>query len=97
FTFEQADFPTVQEISTMLFEKPDGSGGPRGLHVVEMNDVERWYAHVQKNLPWDSNILEANEWPNGFWSNDEFNILRKMNGNKKNIKTMSNEYLDFGL
>lgn len=92
----KADFKSLVEVTNLFFEQPDGNGFPRELNIAEMTDVERLYAHIQNNTPWEFDLSD-DEWWGEFWSNDIFHVLKKLQGDQRaNIKS-KDEYLDFGL
>lgn len=99
-TSVDTEFPSLEAVARMTYERANGSGNPRGLHMAEMSDIERWYAHLQLNTPWASDfITNTSEWFKSFWSNDEFRIVAKfMDANaRENSNRSDEEYLDFGL
>lgn len=96
----ETDFPSLEDVAKLVFERANGDGGPRGLHMAEMTDVERWFAHLQLSTPWTSDFLgRDNEWLKEVWSRDEFSIVAKFVDGKplSFVSRADEEYLDFGL
>jgi len=100
FTHVDTEFPSLESVAKIIFERANGEGGPRGLHMAEMTDVERWFAHLQLKTPWATDFINSDsEWFKSFWSNDDFNVVAKFNDGKPRefINRIDEEYLDFGL
>lgn len=96
----ETEYPSLEAVAKIVFERANGEGGPRGLHMAEMTDVERWFAHLQLHTPWTNEFLKNESgWFKSFWSDDEFNIVAKFVDGKPRefISRSDEEYLDFGL
>lgn len=93
----ESSYPSLHDVAKLVFERADGSGFPRGINVAEMNDVERWYAHLQMSVPWSQDFIGGDvSWHENFWIEDHFHVIQKLNHKNNNVKT-NDEYLDFGL
>lgn len=95
----QTDYQSLDFASSLVFEKADGSGQPRGTTLSELSDSERWFAHVQNNISWNLDLtsMPNTDWAE-LWTKDNYNILKKLYDAKKEaFENYENTYLEFGL
>ncbi len=84
-----ASFPSVAVIFKRTHE------AQQTLSACEMNDIERWFTHIQKSMPWDIDLLQDMKWWDSFFYHDKFFILGKMGESIENMGSAESEYIDF--